>query len=106
MRRAVVAMALALLCVSSVGCKNGSGSSEDAGVDADVSDGGMGGAGGAGGIGGTAGIGGAGGLGCDGMICGTDCVDLDTDPNHCGNCDTACIGATTCIGGLCVPDAQ
>jgi hypothetical protein len=108
MRRAVVAMVLALLCVSSVGCKKGSGSSEDAGVDANVPDGGMGGAGGIGGAagiggtGGAAGIGGTGGSACEGKICDDKCVDVNTDDEHCGACGQPCQGATTCIGGLCV----
>lgn len=32
--------------------------------------------------------------------CGTDCVDTQTDPKHCGGCDGVC--AVACAGGVCV----
>jgi hypothetical protein len=36
-------------------------------------------------------------------LCGGSCVDEETDPNHCGGCDTACPlasgGSPTCSGG-------
>jgi hypothetical protein len=46
-------------------------------------------------------------------ICGSDCVDLDTDLSNCGHCGTTCSAAAptvaTCAGGLCelalVPEA-
>ncbi len=43
---------------------------------------------------------------CDGRAqwcCSGVCVDLDTDPNHCGNCGTACASGQTCCGGNCYP---
>jgi len=39
---------------------------------------------------------------CDETLCGTDCVDLQTDSNHCGACDTACGLHSTCASGGCV----
>ena len=36
--------------------------------------------------------------------CGDDCVDLQTDPLHCGQCGSACadeLGASVCIDGVC-----
>jgi hypothetical protein len=36
---------------------------------------------------------------CDGV-----CVYFDTDPQHCGDCDTVCpVEAAACSGGACVP---
>jgi hypothetical protein len=36
------------------------------------------------------------------MICSGACVATGSDPDHCGNCDTKCIGPTaTCLGGQC-----
>ena len=40
---------------------------------------------------------------CDQTRCGNACVDLLSDPGHCGACDTACASGTTCCDGLCVP---
>lgn len=38
-------------------------------------------------------------------LCGKDafaiCVDLQTDPNHCGTCDRACSAGITCQAGIC-----
>jgi hypothetical protein len=34
------------------------------------------------------------------MMCGTACVNTQTDPNHCGDCDTDC-GNRPCSGGMC-----
>lgn len=34
--------------------------------------------------------------------CGSACVDLDADPDHCGACDHSCLGGL-CIGGECQP---
>ena len=67
------------------------------------------GTGGAGGEGGTSGGGGSGGSlvpACDpGLtLCGQECVDTNTDPDHCGGCEVACAlpGAVTeCVGGIC-----
>jgi alpha-tubulin suppressor-like RCC1 family protein len=42
-----------------------------------------------------------GGGGCSGMICGSDCVDLQTNPKHCGSCDNACTESFGCSKGLC-----
>ena len=37
------------------------------------------------------------------MTCGGECVDTSWDPQHCGDCSTACSGATSsCAGSLCV----
>src|SRR5262245_49654998 len=36
-------------------------------------------------------------------MCGQSTVNLFDDPQHCGNCETACGGATAaCVGGVCV----
>jgi hypothetical protein len=62
--------------------------------------GGQGGSGGDGGDGGD-----AGGGGCDGAICGDECVDLDSDVDHCGACDRPCdatgVVEARCIDGVC-----
>jgi sulfatase modifying factor 1 len=56
-----------------------------------------------GGAAGTPGTGGS----CAGAMCGADCVDLDTDLEHCGACDHTCSGANTssraCASGVCTP---
>lgn len=41
--------------------------------------------------------------GCAGdtQLCGTSCVDTDTDRAHCGDCDTRCGADQTCVGGKC-----
>ena len=46
---------------------------------------------------------------CAGTVCGTECVDLNTDVNHCGECDAECTGAplpsaetVACRDGVCV----
>lgn len=33
--------------------------------------------------------------------CGTSCVDMSTDPAHCGGCDVACASGASCCGGAC-----
>ncbi len=38
---------------------------------------------------------------CQGTACGTACVDLQTDSNHCGSCDHACAPSETCQLGTC-----
>lgn len=43
---------------------------------------------------------GAGGSACNAM-CGGACVNLDTDPMHCGSCQTACPGSYGCSQGIC-----
>jgi len=35
------------------------------------------------------------------VLCGTECVDLATDDDHCGRCNDACGGGVTCTGGRC-----
>lgn len=41
--------------------------------------------------------------GCDAGLtaCNGACVDLQTDPQHCGACNTACATGDTCSGGTC-----
>jgi hypothetical protein len=34
--------------------------------------------------------------------CGEKCVDLQTDSNHCGSCNTNCSGSELCVEGTCV----
>jgi hypothetical protein len=37
-------------------------------------------------------------------VCGFDsCVDLSRDPDHCGDCDTACADGDHCVAGACSP---
>ncbi len=41
-------------------------------------------------------------------LCGSACVDTDTDPQHCGGCNQTCAAPGTCVGGECrteQPDA-
>ena len=35
-------------------------------------------------------------------LCGTECVDTDTDPLFCGNCTTACSSGEVCVEGACI----
>ncbi len=62
---------------------------------------------GAGGVapGGAAGQGG--GPACSNTVCGAACVDLQTNANHCGECDYLCAGTntttTSCSSGTCAP---
>jgi hypothetical protein len=51
--------------------------------------------------GGTGGTGGSGGACAPLDQCGSDCVDFDTDPSHCGNCVTTCSPNEACLSGLC-----
>jgi hypothetical protein len=39
--------------------------------------------------------------GCGGSMCGTSCVNLQTDPRNCGACGHACASGATCSGGGC-----
>ena len=39
---------------------------------------------------------------CEGAICGTDCIDLQTNTNHCGRCDNVCAADSECCDGACV----
>ena len=70
--------------------------------------GGTAGAAGAGATGGATGTGGtAGGAGgsCSDTLCGSECVDLGSNTDHCGECDRACSGShvatLSCSGGVC-----
>jgi hypothetical protein len=36
----------------------------------------------------------------------TACVDLQKDPTHCGNCQTACSPSEACVAGQCKPFLQ
>jgi len=36
------------------------------------------------------------------VLCGSTCVDLDTDSSHCGACDASCSVNATCSGAVCV----
>ncbi|MBM4376026.1 MAG: hypothetical protein FJ095_13150 [Deltaproteobacteria bacterium] len=35
-------------------------------------------------------------------VCGGSCVDLQTDPKHCGKCDQSCGPSQKCSAGLCI----
>lgn len=37
------------------------------------------------------------------MCCGVDigCIDVSSDPNHCGDCNNACAQGQTCVNGAC-----
>jgi hypothetical protein len=35
-------------------------------------------------------------------LCGTECVDTQTSPDHCGRCGNACASGLTCTGGDCI----
>lgn len=37
-------------------------------------------------------------------LCGTECIDTTTNPNHCGSCDTSCSSGQACAGGTCASD--
>ena len=40
---------------------------------------------------------------CDPLtLCGTECVDTDSDPLFCGSCTTACSIGEVCVGGACI----
>ncbi|MSP60615.1 MAG: hypothetical protein EXR72_09800 [Myxococcales bacterium] len=44
---------------------------------------------------------------CPGMVCcGHVCIDVKTDANNCGMCNTACGISSTCCGGTCVDPAK
>jgi IPT/TIG domain-containing protein len=59
---------------------------------------------------GAAGPGGNGGAGgaCTGMLspCDGECVDLTSDPQHCGSCDGACAAGDLCCESACVTAAS
>ncbi len=91
-------MALALACVLSVGCKDGSAPIDDMGMDASTPDARVDGS--------TPDDGGEDSAVCEGTICGMDCVDLDTDDANCGACGMPCGEAESCVQGLCEADPQ
>lgn len=35
-------------------------------------------------------------------VCGTECVDVRSDPRHCFNCSTSCKPGNLCVMGMCV----
>lgn len=37
-------------------------------------------------------------------LCGTECLDLNTDPSHCGTCTNVCGSGQACAGGTCASD--
>jgi hypothetical protein len=38
----------------------------------------------------------------DQTLCGTECVDLDSDPDHCGGCNDACPTGEFCTARQCL----
>lgn len=36
--------------------------------------------------------------------CDCECINLQTDPNHCGACDNVCAAGESCIDGVCLED--
>lgn len=38
---------------------------------------------------------------CLKTLCGSACVDIESDPNNCGGCGIACGGSDTCSSGQC-----
>ena len=40
---------------------------------------------------------------CDGVTCGSTCVDLYSDHDNCGACGQACSGYDACVAGHCLP---
>jgi hypothetical protein len=39
---------------------------------------------------------------CSGTVCGGQCVDTNSDGEHCGSCGTACSSAQICVRGACM----
>lgn len=39
--------------------------------------------------------------GGDWVDCTGDCVNTQTDPTHCGDCDTVCAVDESCVAGIC-----
>lgn len=37
-----------------------------------------------------------------GMLCGSECVSIGSDPNNCGGCDIVCGQGEQCIGAMCL----
>jgi hypothetical protein len=40
------------------------------------------------------------------MECNGACVDVQSDPEHCGNCGTGCNNGDVCGGGQCIGDCD
>ncbi len=40
------------------------------------------------------------------QVCNGDCVDIITDPQHCGFCNNPCGFDESCVTGLCVPECS
>jgi hypothetical protein len=38
---------------------------------------------------------------CQGMCCGSTCINTSIDVKNCGGCNAACTGGTVCMGGHC-----
>lgn len=93
------------LCLAGV-CQASTGAGGTAGTGGETAAGGSGGETAAGGSGGDAAggaaTGGAATVTCETGLtaCGTECVNLQTDPNNCGTCYTVCL-AGTCNAGVC-----
>lgn len=41
--------------------------------------------------------------GFEGTVCGSLCINISSDPQHCGECFNACGGKEQCQGGKCYP---
>jgi hypothetical protein len=107
-RPAVVLFASLVLVLA--GCADEGKTSQGGGSGGgEAGSGGAGGTGGDGGTGGTGGEGGSGGTGGSGgedcphgeLRCDGECVGPASDPEHCGDCDTACGPDRTCSDGIC-----
>lgn len=122
MRAALIALALfAAACpplsddyeiVGTGGAGIGAAGSAFGGADGEAGSGGVGGAGGSSGSGAMAGSAGSGGDSgadagdagcgvCDASCCSGACVDVLSDPNHCGACGSACPKGRACNFGKC-----
>ncbi|MGK3989865.1 MXAN_6577-like cysteine-rich protein [Sorangium sp. So ce136] len=40
------------------------------------------------------------------LLCASDCVDAQTDPDNCGDCDAVCASGQRCEAGECVGDGE
>ena len=38
---------------------------------------------------------------CGGACCGSQCIDVTSDPNNCGGCDVVCPSGGACVNGSC-----
>ncbi|MDP3275485.1 MAG: MXAN_6577-like cysteine-rich protein [Deltaproteobacteria bacterium] len=43
------------------------------------------------------------GCGASELLCGSRCINTQSDPRNCGSCDNACPGTSVCTDGRCVP---